>query len=538
MDRTVSFVAGTSYGPFRLHAPLLEVVRLLQNEATTFGTVEVQRSEADGLHGPVMLFLPRYQARLVFDGDSQKLTSVVVENLSGAGDVFYRGRAFCGPHFPATFSHVYDVLGPTFHGEITSDDHYVLEYPGMKIYFAIPHQYAHLFSNEDVHPTTLPNGTAPVAVRLVIDSPRSDKVLSPLRTVQTGDQLSVVIGEGLVFARLCERLLFGSSPQDAISLLGVPSSVFLKRDDRMQVHKPSRGATTTYASAAPVPTDYFLNLPLLGLDLLYSGLSHGLIKVVVHNPLPLHQSFLQVHRCRYSCVLPTAFWEPSTVLDNNTNWNWLQHQYKGTLPKPLISSTGCLNGAVMRLFCLHGLVVYVLPDGSIPQTVFFCPSSRCAVSETVSATVSSGNVQHQMTASGRQSSSPVERQKTASDHVASAPARSDESADGRTTAPTSPAAAADNVDGDGQSLSRFDQVPLPEDSPIPPEEVSGGAALSHSAGGDDDGEVVLRRPHDGWDDATPTEPTTESPPPPVEEEEDQQPATKKKKKSSKKKNPW
>jgi hypothetical protein len=478
-DRSVAFVAGLSYGPFRLQAPLVEVVRLLREEATTYGVVEVERCDDDSM----TLFLPRYQARLVFDGVSQRLSRVVV-SLANAGDIFYRGRVFCNARFPATFAHVYDVIGPTFRGEVTDDDHYVLQYPGMKVFFAIPHEYVHLFSEEDAHPTTLPNGAAPIAARLVVER-QSERVSSPIRAVQSGDHVSIHIGRGVEFHRISERLSFGSCPQDAISLLGLPASVFLKHDDRMQVQ-----------SAAPgTQNDYFLNYPLLGLDLLYSGTHHGLTKFVIHNPYPLHQSFLQVHKCIFSCVLPLEFWQPSTIIDNKTSWKWLQEQYKGPLPKPLIASTGCLNGAVMRVYCLHGLVVYVLPDGTIPQIVAFLPSP----------------IPDALFREELHSLSPPPRSDRHS------PQEQEERHSGSTINISPPTGEA--IVESGMSHSR----PVSGDSPIPDSETPGD----------------LAQQQDRWNEATPVGESPipgdseVSPPPELEEDEGlQRPTAKKKKKKS------
>lgn len=545
-DRAVSFVAGVSYGPFRLQSALMDVVQMLRQQASTFGVVEVEYPHEQDGDGAPTLFLPKYQIRLFFDGISQRLRSVVVVSLATAGDIFYQGRVFCSHHFPATFSHVYDVLGPTFRGEVTPDDFYVLQYPGMKVSFGIPHEYAHLFASEDAHPTTLPNGAAPLAAMLTIEAPQADKSVSPVpRFVQSGDRLTIRVGDGLQMLRSNEWLQFGSSPQDAVSLLGQPASVFVKKDKRMQLQVPSGLPSSSSAAAAPPRPqhDYFFNYPLLGLDLLFSSVTHGLTKIVVHTPYPLHQSYLQVHRCNFSCVLTQPFWQPSTVMDSKSNWNWLQGQYRGVLPKPLISSTGCLNGTVMRLYCLHGLVVNVLPDGTIPQIVFY-------QADPVSAVLNPNNAGGRVVEAASHARGPMAAALVAPPPVVLDPRQHSSSRSprelvvGPTLSPSPEADPAGYHDAMDYTADAGDLLSVPPgDSPIPEDELQGDDQHQGHAASSEQQEQAQAHP-DGWDDQTPVlggespppEGVTEGgeSPPPEEDEEGRRPS--KKKKSKKKGN--
>jgi hypothetical protein len=90
---------------------------------------------------------------------------------------------------------------------------------------------------------------------------------------------------GLLFVSSRSWLRFGSSPQDALSLLRSPSKVFVKGSVELP-SPPERG-------------DYMLEFQQRGIALLYEGSQHKLLKVVLYANWPDTMDFARFARCNF-----------------------------------------------------------------------------------------------------------------------------------------------------------------------------------------------------------------------------------------------
>jgi hypothetical protein len=113
---------------------------------------------------------------------------------------------------------------------------------------------------------------------------------------------------------------------------------------------------------------YSFNYPLLGIDFIFSG-EHRLEKVMLHNPQPWHDTFLKYQRCNFTVKSPWTL-DPSDtasplehVLNNGYMWGDDDDACsEAQSVKPLISSTGCSNGLVLKIYAFHGIAIYVMPS--------------------------------------------------------------------------------------------------------------------------------------------------------------------------------
>lgn len=88
------------------------------------------------------------------------------------------------------------------------------------------------------------------------------------------------IGKGISFDNA--SISFGNTPQEVLSELGSPETIYTKVDDHMKLHAPNSEEDTS---------DYFYNYFHLGLDILFDGISHRVKKFVFHTNFPSHYLF-------------------------------------------------------------------------------------------------------------------------------------------------------------------------------------------------------------------------------------------------------
>lgn len=371
--RTLALMPGTSFGPFRLGASIITIAETLRAEASRFGNVEVECDVEHPVGKSLTLKLAKIATVLRFTPRTQVLESIAVQQLHQCGEILYKGKVFCsGRAMPATFARIYDVLGPTFEGEMRRDGCYVLQYPGIRIGFDIPTKYHEEFgggSGGGAHPMVFSDGTTPVATFLEVVSAAGAAHAQPMQGVASVDSSVNVVAtpRGATFGE--GRLLrFGCSPQDAIALLGTPRGMCAKRDDRLLIHNPS-------ANTAPRPA-YFLVFPHLGVDLCFDGISHTLEKIIMFNSVPPDEAFLRYHRCHFAVDASMMISEVLTtdlVITGNTQWSAVEEALTNSrvrIPKPLLATT---RNGVVRIFSFIGVVVDVLPTGVVGKVTLWNP---------------------------------------------------------------------------------------------------------------------------------------------------------------------
>ena len=90
-------------------------------------------------------------------------------------------------------------------------------------------------------------------------------------------------------------LCFGDSPQDAISILGIPDHITYCTPEIRSVH-------SHYGN--DYQCDYFYNYFCRGIDVLFDSRTHQVKKIVLHTNFPSHRKFCLYKRCFFRIHLP------------------------------------------------------------------------------------------------------------------------------------------------------------------------------------------------------------------------------------------
>ena len=296
----------------------------------------------DPLLVDLVLDLPEDGFLLRFDPSRQQLKCIEVYDVPKI-KLSYSGTIFsCNDKSP-TLVNIYERFGPTHPGELNSIDNtnennsntYYLHYPGLTFGFPIPTVYVNLFStnNSTIPPMEFPDRTTPVASRIIIyngndaNSPILPNYISKSDYQFYFEEIVIQIGFGIHFITRNNNLNFNSTTQDVISLLGPPSRIFNKEEDKMKIH------TNTYTG---VPcTDYFYNYFNLGIDILFDSQSHLVKKFILHTNYPSHYEFNQYAKCNFKIIMPNT----TTTITGDSKWNDVQSLI-GDNVKPVVHNRG------------------------------------------------------------------------------------------------------------------------------------------------------------------------------------------------------
>ncbi|KAF0289509.1 UPF0183 protein [Amphibalanus amphitrite] len=107
---------------------------------------------------------------------------------------------------------------------------------------------------------------------------------------------------------LVREVQFGDSCQDVATLLGAPTKVFYKSEDKMKIHSPF-----AHKRAASRRSDFFFNYFTLGIDILFDARTHRAKKILLHTNFPGHYNFNMYHRCNFDLSV-----DPHSSIINTT----------------------------------------------------------------------------------------------------------------------------------------------------------------------------------------------------------------------------
>lgn len=242
---------GRGVGPYTLGEKISHTLRTLRTLSKS--GLEVIFPETPNAEGKaIVLSLTEEAVEFTFDVSSQRLVSISITRPEST-ELLYQGVAFSGDSVAPTFATVYRTFGPTFPGRMEGME-YLLGYPGMTVVFGIPEQLVSLYQAGDKLPMEFPDGTTPLASRLMVHYPTPTELC-------TNEAVTISLDHGMVTVAAREaQIELGASPQKVHLLLGAPDSV---------CHKPG----------SEVGTEYIYNYFSLGIDLIFNGSTHRVTKV-------------------------------------------------------------------------------------------------------------------------------------------------------------------------------------------------------------------------------------------------------------------
>uniref|UniRef100_K3X9W1 Uncharacterized protein n=1 Tax=Globisporangium ultimum (strain ATCC 200006 / CBS 805.95 / DAOM BR144) TaxID=431595 RepID=K3X9W1_GLOUD len=290
---------GAAVGPFRLGASIAEALHALKSRLPV-RPFEIFYNASELYKSDVVIDSSEDGFRLKFDPVRQVLTTIEFYDVNRIALKYGRVVIF-GGDVAATFMSVYNLFGPTVPGHYeAAEKSYFLGYEGSCIKFPIPEEYRHLYQNGTELPLEFPNGATPAATGFMVfvgSDYRSPE--APLATKKHYfEPVEVEIGEHettFVFTGRKQRIALGWSPQEVISEIGQPVSVFRKSED------PNDGASV----AGGIVGEYFHNYPHLGIDILYDSL-HTVSKVIMKANALGHPDFGSYHKCNFRLCFQTA----------------------------------------------------------------------------------------------------------------------------------------------------------------------------------------------------------------------------------------
>jgi len=187
----------------------------------------------------------------------------------------------------------------------------------------------------------LSDGTLPITSRIYLYNGTNLKSISipslPSNSFYM-EEVIVKISESISFTKRSMSLDFHSTPQDVITVLGPPSKIYYKPDDKLRIHTINLETKTS--------GDYVYNYFNCGIDILFGGHSHVIKKIMLHTNYPCHYDFNSYSKCFFNISIPNTDKNAPEILPIDPHMKWdeiqslLEKYQMGKTGKPLIYNRG------------------------------------------------------------------------------------------------------------------------------------------------------------------------------------------------------
>ncbi|CAO4360787.1 unnamed protein product [Caenorhabditis nigoni] len=276
---------------FVLGMPINQCISMMQQHPRTLTQVELKYSKKDPCYRDIIIYIGSTGIKLYFDGHSQLIKLIEVDNLSNIS-LTYNDTIFSDPTNMATLDRVNEFFGSTHPGSY-DDKHniYVQSWPGLSFCFPTA---AGDNSNLEVRPGFGGNlrslkydaNAQPKLTKMSIyrgqNPSEPEQVDTPFscycgqnrtRKIEAIWENGSIVGIDIEFDTQNGRIVdgeydvstykrhiyFGDSVADVQSVLGAPTKVFYKSDDKMKIHRGLH-KETLYG-----PPNFFFNYFVMGL---------------------------------------------------------------------------------------------------------------------------------------------------------------------------------------------------------------------------------------------------------------------------------
>ncbi|KAF8471679.1 hypothetical protein BDZ91DRAFT_716303 [Kalaharituber pfeilii] len=347
---SVPIVPSRGLGFFVLGTSIYDILTEIRNNPSQYPSSALIYDSQTPLSSNVIVNLEMNGLRLRFDGADQRLRLIEVTSFQKSR-LSYNGSELARNGQSPTFRYIYNKLfGPTYPGEYLSDQSiYILSYPGIAFSFPVDKDQW----KEDVDLVSLLSATnAQPAISMAIFhgqswaearnqlftkppiNPRNPNVTSlSAKQSPANDEIELVrVYHSTGKVELVRRhnpsyfiTLHSTTPQDLVTELGPPSSIYHKNDHRLSIHRAHGGGGSGAADeieleADPLTqsdngeseddddsdsgsTDYFYNYFGHGFDVFIStSAGHVASKVILHGNVPGSYEFNRYRRCRWEII--------------------------------------------------------------------------------------------------------------------------------------------------------------------------------------------------------------------------------------------
>lgn len=370
---------GNEQWEFVLGMPFYQAVNILRRQDRYIKAVQVWYSDQSPLQMDLVINLSLDGIRLIFDPVSQRLKIIEVNNMNKV-KLKYCGVAFnTPPQVRPTIEQIDQSFGATHPGVYIAEKQlFVLNFRGLSFDFPIDSKFEPRYAH-GLGSLQFPNGASPVVARMCIYSGSSlDECRAPplpmtcfygncflehlevLRDNNITKGIKCIIiteGNGQVKLtdprkKVIEKVVrFDDSAQEVLTMLGSPSKVFYKSEDKMKIH-----SADAHKRVHSNKADYFFNYFTLGIDILFDADSHRVKKFLLHTNYPGHYNFNIYCRCEFKLpVMADSNKKGSTsseegellIIDAYSKWMEIQHLLLRPEQRPVIlnrsSSTNTSN---------------------------------------------------------------------------------------------------------------------------------------------------------------------------------------------------
>ncbi|XP_043231878.1 PHAF1 protein CG7083-like isoform X2 [Amphibalanus amphitrite] len=311
-----------------------QAVNIIQQQVGVIRDVHISYSDTNPLDHDLVINMTNDGIRLLFDPVGQRLKVIEVYNLSKLR-LKYGGCVFSSTEVAPSIQQVDQTFGATHPGIYDRERHlFLLNFRGLTFQFPVEPKFEPRFAG-GLGSLQFPGGGSPLVSQMSIysGSSRTATEAPPMPVSCFGGQVYTekcdVIREDDVTkgvrlhllaasdthlgadsepTRLVREVQFGDSCQDVATLLGAPTKVFYKSEDKMKIHSPF-----AHKRAASRRSDFFFNYFTLGIDILFDARTHRAKKILLHTNFPGHYNFNMYHRCNFDLSV-----DPHSSIINTT----------------------------------------------------------------------------------------------------------------------------------------------------------------------------------------------------------------------------
>jgi hypothetical protein len=217
------------------------------------------------------------------------------------------------------FTLVYKLFGPIYPGSMEENKLYTLKYPGISFIFPIPDSFLPLQKGE--LPFLSKDNTTPILKEVQIYRGNDpDEVIE--ETEDDWFEPVLIHAQSIEFVKRQSIIKLMDTPQDVLCELGPPNDQMQKETDKMEIHRSDKSADVSK------PPDYIWNYFSHGIDFVFDGSQHRVIKIILHSNFLGHLEMLRYAKCNFSFA--------DKKLDHKSTWKRVNHVMGDALGPPVV----------------------------------------------------------------------------------------------------------------------------------------------------------------------------------------------------------
>ena len=308
-----------------------------------------------------------------------------------------------------TFRQIYNVMGPTYPGYYDKNKClYYVEYPGLWLAFELKYDPG----NSEL-PVELDDGTSPLLKRLIVyygDNIINSSLPPLIKTKIYYEPVYIYLNEGIQLGWRKRFVYFGSNVQDVLTDIGPPHTINYKyksynngknifsninnnnnsnnninyenKYDTNDIHL--HNLQKLYNNKKIHSNDYFFNYTVLGMDILFDGVTHCVKKFIFHTNQVSHPDFNRWNKCNFKIIKKGNF--NNDYINSNSKWDDVLNifgspkgnpiMFKSTHGKLFNNNNNKITNSSIKIYAYQSILFEILPNNSIATLILFHDSTK------------------------------------------------------------------------------------------------------------------------------------------------------------------